>query len=326
MKLSTEVPVHELDLFVQPRIQRSVTQTLETKHRPLTTIGDFKKGTDVAFHINLAEDEYLLLQETFIHINCQLESGGKLLEVPVASAADVYPANYMLHTMIDSVKIKIGANAAGIEINNYPYKTYFEALLGYSDAAKATHLRNALWLDDDKLRGKEILREEDTVAKTMKAQPFELTGRLHYDFTHQGKAILGGCKVEIIISFMDLKFFLNTGSVKSVQLKLNEIYLRAKRYKVAPATVAAHKKALLHTPAKYPVSTARIFSQAISQKSLYVALDNFINDTIPNRLFIAFVKKTDFAGNKTSDPFMFSHYNVGNLALLMFRLQALGFC
>lgn len=320
MKNTVEVPLPELDIFAHPRIQKSVLQTIETKHRPITSIGEYKQGLELHFHINLADDEYLLLQETFVYIKCHLQAKGILLELSEDKFGEVYPANNMLHTMIERVRVGIGSNQPSIDILNYGYKAYFETLLGYSEKAKNTHLRCGMWLED-KAERIEAMFVDNTVKKTASARPMELCGRLHYDFMHQGKAIIGGCNVVIIISFQAEKFFLATNSVEDVTIKLDDVFIKAKRYKVSPSIVSAHKKALAHTSAKYPLSTARIHTMIIPKNSLFSGLENVITGIIPSRLFVALVEKADFNGGTKTDPFKFKHQNVANMTIFIDGVQ-----
>ena len=68
-KLSNTVPLDELDLWGVPHTQFSITDNIETEHRPISTL-DSK--SPIEFHITSGIDEYLRLDKTNLYIKIKV--------------------------------------------------------------------------------------------------------------------------------------------------------------------------------------------------------------------------------------------------------------
>jgi len=224
---------------------------------------------------------------------------------------EIKSANYLLHSMIKQLDIFIGDTQINPSTPTYAYKAYFEALLGYGMEAKKSHLTSAGWMSDNILY--RIL--DEGVKKPLEDfRQLDLYGRIHSDIAFQGKSLLGGLKLVIRILLHEPKFYIISKEF-DVQLEFLEAALHVHRSKVPQYIVDAHNAALRISPAKYPLTLAKVKSFTIQKGTLDINIDNVHNGQLPRRIFIAFVSNSAYLGNYKQDPFYFNHFNISMLAV-----------
>ena len=215
MSLLTTVP--ELELYTVPPTQIAAEQNFQIDYRPITTL----TSTSVKFHIKMPEDHYIFFHESYFFLKCRfsLESIEKDSDVLVPVTDETWDnfnvSNYLLHSMIKSVEITIGHEQLFKAPHLYAYRAYIEALLGYSEKAKKTSLKAALWTNDVEERQAAIKPLTGSVSKQVGRQ-VELMSRLHTDLTHQNKALIGGCDIEIEIEFNKPEFYMQYDPTKLI--------------------------------------------------------------------------------------------------------------
>ena len=146
---TNEVFLPEMDLFAKPPIQRSVERSYEVQYRPISALD---VSTFIDFVVSLSKDEYLLLNETYLHIKMQVNVSKDSAVISASDWQGVLPVNNLMHSMFKQVELEIGGKEVTMANSTYAYRAYLETLLGFSKSAKDTHLTTVLWYDDAKYR------------------------------------------------------------------------------------------------------------------------------------------------------------------------------
>ena len=306
MAPSQEIPLPELDLWGLPPVQKSVLTDISMEQRPSTTVS---WGSAIEFDFILGQDEYMLFSETYLYMKIQphLKKSDKSEIATTAEQSAFIPANYLLHAMIDKVTITIGSTPNAYQTQKYAYKAYLEACLGYSAEARKSHLSSSLWNDDEEIRRKSLFYN---TSEKKGPKTFELKGRLHVDFTHQNRAIVGGSRVRITLTLNKPKFFMMHPKGSSASFDLLEAVLCVHRMQVAPKIVTAHCKALASSNAKYPMTRTAVFHQLIPANSQYLHMDRLVTGQSPRRIFFALVDSRAFNGDSTMNPYKFEPFGL----------------
>lgn len=302
MASNQEIPLPELDLWGLSPVQRSVVADICMEQRPVAALG---WNSPIQFEFTLGEDEYMLFSETYLYLKVlpKFTKADKTTEFSSDEKIVFIPANYLLHSMINSVKLTVGSSSVSYETRNYCYKSYFEALLGYSKEAKNSHLSSSYWINDDETRSKKLFGDKEPRA-------IEMKGKLHIDFTHQNRAIIGGSKIALSMTLNKPKFFMRFPKQASATFELQDAVLFVHRMQVAPKIVTAHQKALSHSAAKYPLTRSAVHTQIIPKGSQFLHLDKLLTGQAPRRIFFTLVDSKSFVGDSLCNPHQFTNYNL----------------
>ena len=297
-----EVPLPELDLWGMTPVQRSVISDMCMEQRPVAALN---WNSNIQFEFTLGDDEYMLFSETYLYLKIKPVIGkpDKSTTFSDTDKAAYIPANYLLHSLIESVKLSIGSSSVTYETRNYCYKAYLEALLGYSSEAKKSHLSSSLWIEDNAKRTGKLFGETE-------CKPLEMKGKLHLDFTHQNRAIVGGSQIKLTVNLNKPGFFMQAPTGAKCKFELLNAVLYVHRMQVAPKIVTAHNKALAHSNAKYPLTRTAVHTQIISKGSQFLHLDKLLTGQIPRRIFFTLIESDAFVGNLLYNPFKFAPHNL----------------
>ena len=303
-----EVPITELDLWGAVPVQKSVVADIEMENRPISNIS---WASPLEFDFTLGSDEYMLFSESYLYLRIKPTFTKENKEdFKNGDYKSFIPANYLLHSMIDKVTLTIGSSTQSIQDQKYAYKAYFEALLGYSADARESHLCSSLWIDDEECRALKLFDPT-----TFSPRIFEVKGKLHSDFTHQNRAIIGGCHIRLQITLNSKpKFFMKFPSAASVEFKLLDAVFNAHRMKVAPNIMSAHNKALSSSTAKYPLTRSKIYHQSINIGSQLVCLNKVLSGVTPRRIFFTLITTKAFNGHPSHGPFKFEPHDLAYIS------------
>lgn len=313
-ELSSIATLSEMDLFSVPSTQISVSNTQELEYRPISTL---KPEIPLEFQIQTSPDQYILLSETYLRMKIKLvlrRNGTDL--TATTEYVHLVPEQYLLHSMIKSVEITLGNKALNLSPSSYNYRAYLEALLGYNQDAKNSHLGSALW---------------DTPAfRTATFQPstngnypeVELMGRLHLDLTHQNRAILGGLPLKVKIMLHEPNAFCQTGDVnRTVRMEILACSLLVTSQEATSHLVQAHAKALRMAPAKYPITRSEVRHAILPAGLKDAVMDNLIMGQIPRRLFVVMLRNEVYNGSYVNSAYKFEHFDVNFIATYLNGIQ-----
>ncbi|KAI1291112.1 hypothetical protein HDE_07691 [Halotydeus destructor] len=249
-QLSSIATLPELDLFAVPPTQVSVLATTEKEFRP---VNQLRFPGPIEFEIRTGVNEYILLNETYLRLGFRLKLVDPLTKT-CCGRGDyekmVQPVQYLMHSMFKSVELSVMNKPLSRAPQNYAYKAYFEALLGYGTNAKKTFLRPAGWLTDE-TQAKSFFTP--STADENSGKLIELTGTLHLDLAHQDRAILGGTPLTLKLIPNSANFFLKVSEadidVYQPVIEFEYCNLMTTIQETSGFLTDAHNKALQMAPA-----------------------------------------------------------------------------
>lgn len=310
---SSSVPLPKFDLFGVPPTQTMIERDIVTEHRPITTLDP---SSFIQFEIPTSIDEYIDLEKIYFYLKIKVK---KIDSVNAeADWDDISPVNYLLHSMIKQLDIFIGDKQITSSSSTYAFKAYIEALFGFSEEAKKSHLTSALWFDDTVLKVEGPLKDRNDAIKNYAI--CDLYGRLHTDLAFQGRSLLGGSKLIVRILLNEPNFYMMSHD-HTPELEFLDASLHVHRAKVPQMIVEAHNAALQISTAKYPFTMSKVKSFTIPKGVSDANIDNLHSGQLPRRIFVFFVLNDAFCGKYIMNPFKFEHFNINSLVVHMDGVQ-----
>lgn len=318
-ELSSLTSLPELDIFGVPPTQLMIERDVQTDHRPLTTI---KSDSPIEFEIHTGFNEYINLSKSELYLCLQIE----LAKVSTATPPDVTgddwkkisPVNYLLNSFIKQIDVKIGQSSITSTSINYPYVSYFDALLNTTPEAKNTHMQSCLWSKDvypfndhNQERQKRIVPKNKSWSQ---GRYIELYGKLHLDLSHQIKSLVGGVTLNIKIHPNSPNFYLLYDKTLIPKVNIIDTRLFVHRSIVNPQVVLAHNKALEQTNARYFITRKEVKACTIAKDTIDCCLNNVENGVLPRKLYISFVSNDAYNGSQILNPFYFKNYSLNHIA------------
>lgn len=315
--LSHGTPLSEFDIFSVPPTQLSVTTDIETEHRPIQPISVDRLAQ---FEFSTAPREYVKWTDTEIYMKLRIKL------TPSNSAASIKLADWSLfqlednfmHTMIQSLDLSINGRVVTKSSITYPYRAFFDNLIGYSEEAKGGHLSSVMWKDPARI-GEMITARyypKDGATNFSLGEYFELRGRLCLDIAQQGRAMLGGCsyKLEMRFNKPEMAFYRSSELKASIDWEISNISLLVHRSVVSEGTLTAHSRALQHATAKYPITRHEIQTMTVNGGMMDIMLDRIFTGQLPRRILVGFVKASSFRGDYNQPTLAFDHININHLS------------
>ena len=190
-----------------PPTQITVEKDTEIKYRPLSAVD---MNSPIIFMLTTSTDEYLKLDtlQLFWQFQIHLEKDDKTKAITRDDWKNVEICNYTQHAMIKQIDIDINGKQIFNLPQNYPYRAYIEALLGYTDDAKKSHLSSSLWMTDDERK----LIIAPIGLDISKSRKIDMFGKIHTDLSYQGRALIGGTQLKLQIALNEPKFYLKIAS------------------------------------------------------------------------------------------------------------------
>lgn len=292
-----------------PPTQRDIEKIITTEHRPVSTLSS---SSNIEFRFRTAVNEHVLLHKT----NLYLRASVKLSPIRDATKASdwesVIPANYLLHSMFKNVEVLIGGKETCCKPATYPYRAYFDAKFGYTADAKRSHLTSALWTEtvDERVA---VMKPASSAADQSQSKEFELMGRLHIDMAFQGKTLLGGTDIRIVLTPHDPSFYLqfkDGANIASASVTFAEAALFVKSAILHHDFVDYHNQGLSKSPAKYMLPVAEVRHDTIAKSSLNASFDNICTGLLPNLFIVQLVDSEAYNGSFKKNPYYFDHNDI----------------
>ena len=179
---SCECMKSELDLFSLAPTQISVESSSYGEYYPLTSLLD---GSSIEFDVNGSGDDYLDLNNTFLHVKAKItQANGNNLPADDVVA----PINYFMHSLFSQVDIYLNGTQITSSTNTYPYRSILESMLSYGEDTKKIQLASALFYKDGAIR-MDAITVDDTAnsgflsrrALTRQSRVIDMMGRIHAD-------------------------------------------------------------------------------------------------------------------------------------------------
>ena len=299
----------QFDYFLKPVFQKTVDRDVVTEQRPSTLVNS---ENSLVFEFNLAENEYLLFNESYLYVRAKVILAKGTDEIKKDHFKKITPANYLLNTMFRQANVEIDGYPVCNTAVNFMYKAHLEALLAYSEDAKTSHLTAALWEPEDDERSKR-LRE---------GGEFEMMGRIHFDLTHQMRAFPGGHKVKISLELNKPAFlFTSTETGLTASIKFSNAHLDIRRAILSSQALKEIKHKCLKNPICLPLVRSRVRAFPIPKDSVDLPFEDVTRGALPRRIFFTMVKSEAYNGSFGHDAFNYEHFNLNYLACYIDGVQ-----
>ncbi len=312
--LSSIAPLSQFDLFGVPPTQGSVVKTIKTEHRPLTA----ENNNYIEFVFPTGYDEYIDFSQLKLSLIVNLSCKKGATDASEADWKNVSVINYLLNSLFQQVDLFINEKQITTSMTTYPYKAFFEALLGIGSDFKTSVLKNSFWIfDNDDYADSSLKKPSSERQKYLPKNGGEiyLKGKLHLDLSFQGRFLLGGMNIKLRLLLNDPKFVFMVNDVNlSPKFHIKQARLEVSRAKVTQETLIGHHKALSIAPAKYPHIRSEVKAITINKATHSTLIDNAISGLLPRRVVVGFVANDSFLGNISKNPFYFHHYKINYFA------------
>lgn len=318
--LSDECSKSELDLFTVPPTQTSIEEGF---YDNIEAPNSFDKSDTIRFEIPGDSRHYLNLSETELHIVgriCKKTDTTKGFD----AQSKIGPVNNFLHSLFS--QIEIGINNTPIENTNttYPYKAYFNNLLGYNKQEKKSFLYGDKFIKDTSEHFNNLVVEGNDVKNIgfierrkefLNNKAVQLQGKLHCDIFNLSHYMINSISLQIKLTKSNSKFYLLGDINDEFIFFFDECHLRIRRQVISPSVMAAQALTNEMHTFKYPIKRVVLKSFVIPHKSTRFTMTNICQGVMPRRVLCAFVKTTAMDGALNENPFEFLAFNVNHLAL-----------
>ncbi|XP_034612914.1 uncharacterized protein F54H12.2-like [Trachemys scripta elegans] len=233
------------------------------------------------------------LNNTLLYLCCKFVKGDG---TELAVDAEVGLVNYPVASIFSQLDVTLGDRLINQSNNCYPYRTFIESVLNYSDDTLATQFSAGLFYKDIAGQHKETELDGGNLgfvrrAKlTAESRMVELLGHLHSDLFFQVAA-------------------------EGFKLRIVSASLFVKKVRVALGVRLGHAEALLTANAKYPVDRVGMKVFSIPTGSRVSNQENLFLGQLSKMLVLGFVDNDAFSGNYAKNPFNFKHYDINFVAL-----------
>jgi len=311
----------ELDLFSVPPTQTSIEQTLYKDYYPVSLTSS---NAPLEFHVSSSEEQYLDLQQSFLHLSVSIRSpDGSEIVTPaenVPALNYVFPINYFASTLFKHVEVLLSGTQVSPSDVQYAYRAFLETTLTYG-ASKKEQLRTGLYIPDKvnpDLHDATVAREDcvnpgarERYLLSRDSQTFDMFTRIHHGLFNQPKLLLSKMDLRLTFHRHDPKFSLMS-PVENVnyRIHIDKAILKICHKTVSASVRESHELALLKSPAKYPVPTSDIKFFTKPTGSADLSEPNLHTGILPRRVVLGLVSSQAFNGSYVQSPLNFAPYDV----------------
>ena len=317
---SCECSTSALALFTLPATQTSIEDRQYIEHHPIATITE---DGPIEFSIKGPDEDYLDLFDNTLEIKVKITKGAANL----ADDAKVGPTNLFLHTLFSQCDVYANGVAVSSVTNTYPYKTYLEKILNYSEDTLKSQFANCLYEKDES--GKLDKNDPTAAAAADKntglvtrrkaiaaSKEVILRGSLHTDLFACEKYMLNKVDIRVKLTRSRAAFCL-IGDVNEYKVQILSAKLIVPQVKINPAILNEHSMQLMKTNAKYPLRRTMPKTFTIPTGNMSQVKENLYVGQQPRRVVIACVDAEAYAGNITKNPYNFQHFNLNSLSVFI---------
>ena len=321
-KFSSDSLANELDLFTVPLTKTSV---LEGEWIELSPLREPTDDSPIEFQIDGNTNHYLDLNNSLIHVQCQVKNENGDLLTNDADKVTIMPSTLLLHTLFSSLNIQLNGREIEHE-GNYPYRAYIETLLNHNKEAKRTHLETALWMNDKAgvrdttdftERLKQILQERTKNLSGSKT--VDMVGRLHSSLFHQLRYLISGLTINIKLQRTNPKFVLQkvtNEDTSNYKIEISSIKMLIRKVHIHPSIVTSHSTLLSQgKKVQYPINHVETHFFTISPGRQNETINILQSKQEAKRLLIAMIDHTAKNGSYLHNPFNFQHFNLASVNL-----------
>ena len=322
---SPVIAVPELDIFAKAPVQTSIEGIISEQIRPLAQLNT---GGHIEFVIHNAHNEYVRLNETTLYLKFRVRLA-RTDSVPVSSSdwSKVSVVNNLLHSLWSQIDLCIGDSQTTSALQTYPYRAYFDTVLGSTEQSRKTHLQASLFVADDlsstlkdfpQTNKQTYINHRTTDGDLTTGRLCELEGKLHLDLFMQHRTLIGGTKIKIKLVPNRPEFYFMSSERKLIpRIEFQDIHLNIIKSKVSEDVSLGQLHALNISPAKYILNRSEVRSFTIDRGATNRSIENVINGQLPRRVYLAFTSNEAYGGSFEKNPYFFHHYHINSLACFM---------
>ena len=314
---------------------------LNSRYLVVNPINTISNSTDIEFKIQSAENELIHPQHVYMYIACRLvkEDGtnvqvkdDKDLHKP---ECEVAPTNGVPTMLFKNCRVKINDTLISVGDGMYAYRADLDNKIMYPENIKNGILKlsgyynerrtfnmipetNRNWADP----GAEVLGLDhawhERYGRSKGSQKMNFISRIHSEIFDQPKVLPPGSKLYVSFGRQDSdRFTYETAQVKNYKIVIDSCVLLARMVKVDPEIVTGMQRAMIQGKnAVYPVRRVdmKYFTKAPSNDFSHPNLFPE-GETLPRRIFIAFVENETFKGAKRASSFHYKDMKISHYSL-----------
>lgn len=319
----TAIP--ELDFYTKAPVQTSIESTYSEEIRP---IAQLNTGGHIEFNIHNGHNEYIRLKETTLYIKFRVKLS-KTDNTPIVALDwnKVSIVNNFLHSLWSQIDLTIGDSQTTSSIQTYPYRAYFETLLGSTEQGRLTFLHASGYSKDDMSNSGNMVNTNRQSRINHKASEGELStgricemeGKLHLDLFFQPRLMIGGTKIKVKLVPNRPEFYFMTAanSKLSPRIEFLDVHLNIMKSRISDEIQIAQIQAMNISPVKYIINRSEVRTVTIDRNATNRSIENVVNGQLPRRVYIAFTSNDAYGGNFEKNPYVFHHYHINSIACFL---------
>ena len=313
----------ELDLASIPFTQTTIEGNKLIEIRPVTSI---TQNSAIDFFISSSTDEILDLNSTRLKITLKIVKGTGGNYTDDDTVNKIGPINYLLGGLFSQVDVTFGDKLVS-SLQNYDYLSYIETLLSHSEDVKKNYLGAVGFIQDPDSTDNFNKRTQLTKGSS----DFTLYGPLHNDVFRSCRSIISSVDVKIRLSPNKPEFLIQCAppvgqgaapADSNPRIIITDISLYVLKLKPSANALLLQENFLHSNNAKYPVTRNALKTHVIptGQSSANIA-NLYLGQSLPHRLFVAFVSHASYNGSYESNPYEFKNFGINFLALSVNGVQ-----
>lgn len=306
----------ETDVFSDIGYDVSVNSSMITEYHPTSAISS---TSPIEFFIQGNDTQYIDLSRTRIKLRLKVVSaaGKNIANQPDVAILNYAPANYIVASAFEGVKVYIHDTEVTTKNSLYPYQAYLETLLSYgsdfkkgqAEAGGFFRVKNETTQTDDGW----VNRKEMCNA----SKSFEVIGRPHSEVFNQTRYMMPGVDIRIQFNKSADSFALEchgTGK-ENIKLQILEAKLYVRKLTLLPSIQLAHLKTWKETPVKYPGTKVSMKSYSLPVGTFQHTNESLLNGLIPQRLILGILDTKNVQGDYSTNPFSFENHGLQQIII-----------
>ena len=279
-------------------------------------------------HMIVPSGIYLRISADFMatELPVETEDGTKTEATEGAARSSIYDkagvVNNILHSMFESVEVKISDENITKMDRNQPYRAYMSILCNYGAAEHKTYFRLSGWSKDTsghmEKAGEEnigwVTRKKMLKGSTRK---FEGIGKLMSPIFFQSKLLPTQVSMRIKLEKKSPQFYVMAADNNiRFDVILKEVVLMVQKVSVVPGLRQSYISLMEEgKPIPYFLNTPYTTHYAIDKDSTDFVKDNLFSGRLPTKIVLAMVATDAYHGRQTKNPFNFQHFGLMEVCL-----------
>ena len=311
-----ECTLSDTDLFTPTFIQSDIINGQFEDLFPITKPED---SGPIEFVIGNSTDKFIDPVNTFLKMKLSIlkADGTKIVDTD-----NVAPINYIGASMFSQVDVLLGGRVVSASTNTYAYRALFETLLNYGNDAKKSQLMMGMYTKDEATK----LDETDPNNNTgllerynyfQESKIVEICTRIHSDIFHQGRLLMNGLPIKIVLHRNKHPFMLMAAAGSTYKIVLSEAILCIRKVQLSPHKFQEIQQTLEKIPAVYPINRVVVKTHSVAAGLTSLNWDNAFQGQLPNRIFIGMVDNVSFTGRYDKNPFNFKHFDANSIGVFV---------